>query len=151
MSRNPTTWITGIVLAALFVSAGMSVAQINTPLSFTEITSPAATGSGEPNLTVASDGRVFLSWIESTDKASFLKFSSLSANNQWSAPQTIAQGDNWFVNWADFPSMIALPDGSLAAHWLAKDRAANKRSRYRWLLQRPVGGGYRIALQRRKT
>ena len=120
MSRNPTTWITGIVLAALFVSAGMSVAQINTPLSFTEITSPAATGSGEPNLTVASDGRVFLSWIESTDKASFLKFSSLSANNQWSAPQTIAQGDNWFVNWADFPSMIALPDGSLAAHWLAK-------------------------------
>jgi hypothetical protein len=72
------------------------------------------------NLTVASDGRVFFSWIESTDKMSSLKFSSLSANNQWSAPQTIAQGDNWFVNWADFPSMIALPDGSLAAHWLAK-------------------------------
>ncbi|MGH9939862.1 MAG: sialidase family protein, partial [Blastocatellia bacterium] len=29
-------------------------------------------------------------------------------------------GANWFVNWADFPSMIALPDGSLAAHWLVK-------------------------------
>jgi hypothetical protein len=27
---------------------------------------------------------------------------------------------NWFVNWADFPSMVALPDGSLAAHWLVK-------------------------------
>ncbi|MDQ3802947.1 MAG: glycoside hydrolase, partial [Acidobacteriota bacterium] len=25
-----------------------------------------------------------------------------------------------FVNWADFPSVIALPDGSLAAHWLVK-------------------------------
>ena len=30
-----------------------------------------------------------------------------------------ASGDDWFVNWADFPSVIALPDGSLAAHWPA--------------------------------
>src|SRR5262245_64958969 len=117
MSKTQTD-IAGIVLGALLVSVGIGVAQSNTSVSFTEITSPAATGSGEPNLTVASDGRVFLSWIESTDKASFLKFASLGANNQWSGPQTIAQGDNWFVNWADFPSMIALPDGSLAAHWL---------------------------------
>jgi hypothetical protein len=32
----------------------------------------------------------------------------------------VAEGDNWFVNWADFPSVIALTDGSLAAHWLVK-------------------------------
>jgi hypothetical protein len=120
MSKTPKRRIAGIVLGALFVAAGIGVAQTNTPSSFSEISSPAATGSGEPNLTVASDGRVFFSWIESTEKTSYLKFSSLSANNQWSTPQTIAQGDNWFVNWADFPSMIALPGGSLAAHWLAK-------------------------------
>src|SRR5262245_60864695 len=121
MNRTDRSRIGGIIFAAaLFVSAGIGVAQISTPSSFTEIPSPAATGSGDPNLTVGPDGRVLLSWIESSDKASSLKFSSLNANNQWSAPQTIAQGDNWFVNWADFPSMIALPDGSLAAHWLAK-------------------------------
>ncbi|UCF67411.1 MAG: exo-alpha-sialidase, partial [Acidobacteriota bacterium] len=28
--------------------------------------------------------------------------------------------DDWFVNWADFPSMAALGDGTLAAHWLEK-------------------------------
>jgi hypothetical protein len=109
-----------ILITALLVSAGFGVAQRSTPSSFTEIPPPAATGSGEPNLTVASDGRVVFNWIETSGKTSYLKFSTLSANNQWSAAQTIAQGDNWFVNWADFPSMIALPDGSLAAHWLAK-------------------------------
>ena len=35
-------------------------------------------------------------------------------------PRTIAEGTNWFVNWADFPSMTVLPDGSLAAHWLVR-------------------------------
>lgn len=34
--------------------------------------------------------------------------------------RTVAEGENWFVNWADFPSVIALEDGSLAAHWLVK-------------------------------
>ena len=29
-------------------------------------------------------------------------------------------GDNWFVNWADFPSLATLPDGTLLAHWLRK-------------------------------
>jgi hypothetical protein len=40
--------------------------------------------------------------------------------NGWSESRTIAEGENWFVNWADFPSVIALRDGSLAAHWLVK-------------------------------
>src|SRR5262249_23503721 len=120
MRKKTASWLTTVVLGAVLVSTAIGVAQMKTPSPFSEIPSPAATGSGEPNLTVASDGRVFFSWIESSGQASYLKFSSLSANNQWSAAQTIAQGNNWFVNWADFPSMIALPDGSLAAHWLAK-------------------------------
>ena len=33
---------------------------------------------------------------------------------------TVAEGDNWFINWADFPSVIGLNDGSFAAHWLVK-------------------------------
>jgi len=105
---------------ALLVLASVVIGAQRSAPSFTEIASPAAQGSGEPNLSVAPDGRVFFSWIETAAKTSYLKFSVLGTNNQWSTPQTIAQGDNWFVNWADFPSMIALPDGNLAAHWLAK-------------------------------
>src|SRR5262249_33875689 len=36
----------------------------------------------------------------------------------WSAPRTVATGTNFFVNWADVPSVVRLADGSLAAHWL---------------------------------
>jgi hypothetical protein len=42
----------------------------------------------------------------------------------WSRGRTVAQGDNWFVNWADFPSVMALKDGTLAAHWLVKSGTA---------------------------
>lgn len=38
----------------------------------------------------------------------------------WSETRTISSGDQFFVNWADFPSLIQMPDGSLAAHWLVR-------------------------------
>lgn len=85
-----------------------------------ELSSPAGQGSGQPNLTASSDGRVYLSWIERhADGKVSLRFSTLE-KGAWTTPAVIAEGANWFVNWADFPSMVALPDGSLAAHWLAK-------------------------------
>lgn len=82
--------------------------------------SPAAPGSGEPNLYAQSDGRVFLTWIEPAgDKGHRLRFAIRDRGN-WSKPRTIAEGVNWFVNWADFPSLVALQDGALVAHWLVK-------------------------------
>src|SRR5262249_22780377 len=41
----------------------------------------------------------------------------------WSAPRTIAQGDSFLANAADFPSLHELADGTLAAHWLRKNGA----------------------------
>ncbi|MBL8208170.1 MAG: exo-alpha-sialidase [Blastocatellia bacterium] len=88
-----------------------------------ELPSPASNASGQPNLTVAANGRVYLSWIDRLEGGRVaLRFATKEANG-WSSPRTIAEGINWFVNWADFPSMLALPDGSLAAHWLAKSGA----------------------------
>ena len=90
-----------------------------------ELPSPAGAGSGQPNLTVSPDGRAHLSWIERLGEGRFsLRFATLEKTApekyEWSSPRVIAEGSNWFVNWADFPSMIALPDGSLAAHWLVR-------------------------------
>ncbi|NUR55874.1 MAG: exo-alpha-sialidase, partial [Acidobacteria bacterium] len=36
------------------------------------------------------------------------------------APRTVASGTNWFVNWADVPSVVRLADGTLVGHWLQK-------------------------------
>ena len=85
-----------------------------------ELPSPAGAGSGQPNLSVARDGKVYLSWIERLGEGKFSLRFAVQEGNGWSAPRVIAEGTNWFVNWADFPSLIVLPDGSLAAHWLVK-------------------------------
>ena len=105
------------VVFGLWLFSIVSFAQVR------ELSSPAGQGSGQPNLAVSPDGRVYLSWIERLGEGRFsLRFSALE-KEKWSAPQVIAEGSNWFVNWADFPSMVVLPDGSLAAHWLAKSGA----------------------------
>lgn len=85
-----------------------------------ELDSPAAPASGEPNLLAGSDGKVYVSWIEaSPDTTHALRFATLEGK-QLSQPRTIASGKFWFVNWADFPAMIRLADGTLAAHWLQR-------------------------------
>jgi hypothetical protein len=79
-------------------------------------------GSGEPNLTVTADGRILLSWIEpAAEKRHALRYAVRAPGTAaWSEPRTIAEGADWFVNWADFPSLAALADGTLFAHWLVK-------------------------------
>jgi len=85
-----------------------------------ESESPTGQDSREPDLFSTADGRVILSWVERVgEKQHRLHFASRDAAG-WSEAHTVAEGENWFVNWADFPSVIALTDGSLAAHWLVK-------------------------------
>ncbi|MBI4850726.1 MAG: exo-alpha-sialidase [Acidobacteria bacterium] len=85
-----------------------------------KIKSPANTNSQAPKLTKTPDGNILMSWLEKIgEKEQALYFSTLE-NNLWSSPQLIAKSDNWFINWADIPSISKLSDGSLAAHWLAK-------------------------------
>jgi len=84
------------------------------------IDSPAPAGSMTPNLTRADDGAVYLTWLETRAEGGHrLRFSRLTAD-AWTPAATIHEGDAFFANWADFPSLIALSDGALLAHWLEK-------------------------------
>jgi len=86
-----------------------------------EIPTPTSSESSEPNLHKSKDGTIYLSWIESEGEGkSALKFSKLSEEMTWSEPKLIAQGSDWFVNWADFPAMASFGDHNLASHYLEK-------------------------------
>jgi hypothetical protein len=102
-------------LLALLLSPAAAFAR-----AVRELPSPAARESGQPNLTTGPAGRVYLSWLERVEGKRFaLRFATREGAG-WSAPRAVAEGDDWVVNWANFPSLAALPDGSLAAHWLAR-------------------------------
>lgn len=85
------------------------------------IPSPAGAGALGPSFATAPDGTVLLSWLEPvTADIWALKFSRFDAAAQrWSAPGTIAQGPDWFVNWADFPTITVLDRNRLVAVWFA--------------------------------
>lgn len=81
--------------------------------------SPAPPASAEPNLAAGADA-FYLSWLERTGEGRHaLRFARLTGEG-WTAPRTVMERGGLFVNWADFPSLIALDDGTLLAHWLEK-------------------------------
>jgi len=93
------------------------------PPSFAEVRelpSPAAADSVAPSLYAAANGRVYLSWIDRLGAGRHAFRFAVKEGDGWSNPIKIAEGTGWFVNWADFPSLIALRDGALVAHWLVK-------------------------------
>jgi len=121
-------WFTPVVLAA-------EPARIDRTL--TELDSPAGPGSAQPNL-ASRNGTVYLTWIEPAgggQKA--LRISRWSEG--WSPPRTIVSSGSLLANWADFPSLLPLEDGSLVAHWLQKiGRGAHE---YDVLVARSTDGG----------
>jgi hypothetical protein len=77
-------------------------------------------GSAAPNLARAADGTAVLTWLEPVAGRRHALRVARRADGRWSAPRTIAESDSFFVNWADFPSLVALGDGAWIAHWLAR-------------------------------
>jgi len=78
---------------------------------------PAGAESTSPNLASGPDGKVVLSWIETDGPGHALMFSTL-ADAGWGVADTVSRGDDWFVNWADFPSVVPISAKLWAAHWL---------------------------------
>jgi hypothetical protein len=90
------------------------------PLIIRQSKSPTDGDSREPELNATHDGRLILSWVEKVGDKRYALRTAIKDGEGWGESRTVAEGENWFVNWADFPSVIALKDSSLAAHWLVK-------------------------------
>jgi hypothetical protein len=87
-------------------------------LELQPLASPAQGESSVPQFTTSTRG-VLLSWVERKGALASLRFAERTTSG-WSEARTAASGDNWFVNWADVPSVLRLEDGTLVAQWLQK-------------------------------
>jgi hypothetical protein len=87
-------------------------------VSVQALATPAGAGSAQPQLSV-SDRGVLASWIERRGNTATLKFAERTADG-WTTARDVASGTDWFVNWADVPSVVRLSNGTIVAHWLQK-------------------------------
>ena len=103
--------------AALPFSHSLAVppAELGSPRA---LPSPARGRASLPQLTAHAGGAV-LSWVETSGRTATLRFAERTPDG-WTPARTVASGSDWFVNWADVPSVVRLDRGRLAAHWLQK-------------------------------
>jgi len=80
-------------------------------------------GSRTPFVSVSPKGTALASWLEPAGERRWALRVAARDGNKWSAPRTVAESEQFFVNWADFPSVIELADGAWLAHWLEKTAA----------------------------
>lgn len=112
--------------AAVETSTPGKVADVLAPLRATDWPLPATGGATAPDLHLAPDGRLLLSWIGTQPgRRDAVQYAANDTSGQWqSAAKTIAVGTALFVNWADTPHIAATPDGALWVHWLQKSSDA---------------------------
>jgi hypothetical protein len=112
------TRLVALLLAAALWAGSLAAAPASIPV-------PAAPGAMGSSLAQAPDGSVYLSWLEPAGPEIWaLRFSRFEAAAlHWSEPRTIAQGGDWFVNWADFPVLAVDQKAQMTAVWFVNQPA----------------------------
>ena len=112
MAKNKSTFI---LLCILFSCA---FAEDSLDIEFKDISIETPPGSMSPHLSTSKSNITILNWLEPTDEGHRIQFSRY--DSAWMTPSSVRQGDDWFINWADFPSVINFNENEYAAHWLKK-------------------------------
>lgn len=114
--------MTSVVVVMAAVTLGAAHLQQSPgqsgPSRIERVASPAGPNSAQPQLSSSNRG-LLLSWIERDGQKATLRFAERGAAG-WSPARDVASGTDWFVNWADVPSVMRLASGELVAHWLQK-------------------------------
>ncbi len=86
----------------------------------------ATENAAQPSVVAdAKHGQFVLSWQSKDAKGcSTLKLAALKPGAKLSEISDAGKGCDWFVNWADFPSVIIADNGDWLTHWLQKSGAA---------------------------
>jgi len=116
MKLDVTRW-PAPMLAAMLAACGPAGEPHSWLDAATPVESPAPPGSRYPHLAVGG-GQVVMSWLQALPQGGFALRHARWGNSTWGPAATVTQGDDWFVNWADFPSVVPREATTWAAHWL---------------------------------
>ncbi len=92
-----------LVMAGLIIIAGCGESGLPEPFSeITEIEQPTDFDARYPFLHVSGDS-VLVSWQSRVEDDQTRLYLAGINDTQWSEPELVTEGSEWFVNWADFP------------------------------------------------
>lgn len=112
-----------LLLLVTLVAIACRSEQTPQPLALEELPVPVTGDAAEPFVSTTPDGEVLLTWLaRETDSTTALRFATLElGDSEWSEAREVVRRPDLFVNWADFPSVVTLEDGTLLAHWLQRN------------------------------
>jgi len=99
----------------IFTSCAENLQQ---PVYRFSINNPAETGSRFPNFYQDKSGTIYMSWLTSIEEEIYALRYSKYGDNGWEYPETVMVDTDFFVNWADFPSVVGTDGEAFAAHRL---------------------------------
>jgi hypothetical protein len=107
------------ILSLLMVAATLGqAAHARQPAAkIRNIANPAVLGAQSPRLAPLPAGGVLMSWVEPVSDGHALKYGVLR-DGRWISKGEAARGNDWFVNWSDFPSVVPIDESFWVAHWL---------------------------------
>lgn len=114
LTKNGICAACAVVLFA--VSSFFNAADNSSAVSVELLPSPASINSSLSRVVSDQNGSIYLSWVEEKDDVASLVYAKL-AGNSWIDLSEISRGEDWFVNWADFP-MLMVNGENRTAHWL---------------------------------
>lgn len=104
-----------LVIALMLVSFSTTGSAIQLEV----IETPAQAHSLAPRLVATEKDTIVLSWLEATETGHRFMLAEFDGE-QFGTAQTVAQGDDFFANWADTPGIRVTEDGTWLAHWLVR-------------------------------
>jgi hypothetical protein len=122
------------VLAACAADSARADLEVPAPQPVSIV---ADAGAALPHVHGSEHG-LLLSWVQPGDTGSVLLAAPFD-DAGFGEPMEVARGADWFVNWADFPSVVRLGANDLAAHWL--QRSGSGTYAYDVVVSRSADGG----------
>lgn len=108
-----------VSLSLLLVVSACTQDRQQPTFKFT-ITNPAEMGTQYPHLHTDNKGVITMSWFQNIEEElNSIQYSTYQQAG-WTEPRTVNISSDYFVNWADFPSVVSLDGKTVAAHWLRK-------------------------------
>jgi hypothetical protein len=99
---------------------------------------PASGPVTGPRLSAGADGRLVLSWMESGESGTDLKYAVYEDDGFGTASKVVTEA-RMFVNWADLPSVLPVGENHWLAHWLRY--SAEKTYAYDVVVSQSLDGG----------